>query len=113
MAEARRVELFSGQDARGTRTLWASLDPDGSLVIEGQDRGPQVQVFGPDFREYEWSWRASAGDLSRIVELLGGGQEEDPLEVLVRWALGRKGEDPGSYLRNAGVPLEFWSRIGD
>jgi hypothetical protein len=111
--EPRRVELFRGHDARGSRSVDAELGDDGRLVIDGQDLGPQVQVFGPDFREYEWAWTIAPEQLPRVIEVLGGGPGDDPLELLIAWSKGRKGEDPGPFLRDGGVELAFWSRLGD
>lgn len=104
--------LFEGTDARGTRAISATLDGEG-LRIDGQDLGPQVQAFGPDFREYEWSWKAARGDVPRIVELLGGQPGEDALDVLERWTKEHNGLDPGNFLKGAGVELAFWSRVGE
>ena len=113
MTGERRVDLFEGRDARGTRAISATLRADGTLIIDGQDLGPQVQIFGPDFREYEWAWTAQPAEVPRIVEALGGKPGDDPLQVLTDWSRGRNGEDPGNYLKKAGITLEFWSRIGD
>jgi hypothetical protein len=45
---------------------------------------------------------------------MGGGQEgDDPLRLLAAWSNAHSGRDPGSHLREAGVPIELWNRIGD
>jgi hypothetical protein len=35
------------------------------------------------------------------------------LRLLERWCGEHGGLDPGIRLREAGVPVEFWSRVGD
>jgi hypothetical protein len=37
----------------------------------------------------------------------------DPLRLLAAWSAAHGGIDPGSHLREAGVPIRYWSRIGD
>ncbi len=113
MTGDRTVDLWQGRDARGTRSIWATLHGDGRLMIEGQDLGPQVEVFGAGLREYVWAWTAQPGDVARIVELLGGQPGDDPVALLQGWMRQNKDHDPGNFLKHAGATLEFWSRIGD
>jgi len=108
------IVLRDTRDASGTRFLEARLDADGTLRIEGQDLGPGVSaVFGPDLTEYEWWWRLPAGDVPWAVAALGGEPGDAPLPVIHRWFEANGGSDPGSALRNAGLPIEFDNRIGD
>jgi hypothetical protein len=86
---------------------------DGSLRLEGQDLGASVAVFGEGLTEYEWSWTVAAGDVPRIAQLLGGSPGTDPIPLLRSWIKDSKGRDPGQHLRDLGVQLEFWSRVGD
>lgn len=113
MADERRLVIWRGRDDNGSRLLEAVLKPDGGLVIEGQDLGAAVKVFGPDYSEYEFDWTADAGEVPRIIEVLGGRPGDDPLELLHRWTHVNRGRDPGQFLYDAGVTLGFWSRIGD
>lgn len=108
-----RVVLRSTSDASGTRFLEARLDADGTLRIEGQDLGPGVSaVFGAGLTEYEWWWRLPADAVPDAVAALGGAPGDEPLAVLRAW-FDANGVDPGSALRDAGLPVAFDSRIGD
>jgi hypothetical protein len=110
----RRVVLRDTRDASGTRFLEARLDPDGALRIEGQDLGPGVgEVFGAGLTEYEWWWRLDAGHVPAAVVALGGQPADDPLATVARWFADSGGTDPGSGLREAGLPIAFDCRIGD
>jgi hypothetical protein len=112
MADEKPITLFQSRDDRGTRTLWAILLADGRLRIEGQDLGPAVAVFGEDFTEYEWDWIVAAADVPRIAEILGRTPGSDPIAALRSWSSAANGRDPGQQLKDAGLELEFWSRIG-
>jgi hypothetical protein len=113
MTEDRRAELWQGRDHNGTRSIWAVLLADGRLRIEGQDLGPGVAIWGEGFTEYEWDWTVAPADVPRVVEVLGGTDDDDPLELLARWSRESGGRDPGQHLKSAGIALEFWSRVGD
>lgn len=113
MAEERRVELWHGRDHNGSRSIWGVLLADGRLKIEGQDLGAGVAIWGEGFTEYEWTWTVAATDVHRVVEILGGGDGGDPLDLLTHWARDAGGRDPGQHLKNAGLELGFWSRVGD
>jgi hypothetical protein len=107
------VVLRDSRDEGGSRHLSAAIRPDGSLAIEGQDLGPGVEgVFGAGCTEYEWTWTVAADDVPGVAAALGGEPGEDPLAAIARW-FGEHRTDPGSRLREAGVPVAFWSRVGD
>jgi len=102
------------RDADGSRRLEAGWRDDGSLVIEGQDLGPGVErVWGAGNDEYEWAWVVGSQAVPAMVAALGGSAADDPLALLERWYRGHGELDPGIHLRKAGVPIEFWSRVGD
>jgi hypothetical protein len=112
--EAREdpVVLRATKGPGGTRHLEARLRPDGGLVVEGQDIGAAVdRIFGG--REYEWTWTVEPGDVPAAVAVLGGRPGDDPLAVVAAWFAANGGRDPGSALRDAAVPVDFWSRVGD
>jgi hypothetical protein len=106
--------LRDQQDADGSRYLDATLGADGRLMIEGQDVGAGVErVFGDGIREYEWAWTVRPANVPAAVAALDGTPDEPPLAVVARWSAAHQGADPGSALKKAGVPVEFWSRAGD
>ena len=113
MAGEHTVQLFQSRDDRGTRSIWVTLVADGRLRIEGQDLGKSVAVVGEGLTEYEWDWTVAAADVPRISELLGGPAGADPIASLRRWTTESNGRDPGQHLKDAGLELEFWSRVGD
>lgn len=112
MPDSTTIRLFQSRDARGTRTLDATWLPDGRLQIGGQDLGSSVAVFGADFTEYEWDWTVAAADVPRIPVILGRPAGSDPIVALRSWTSAANGRDPGQQLKDAGLELEFWSRIG-
>lgn len=110
----QRIVLRETRDATGVRYLEVRREPNGAVVIEGQDLGDGVEaVFGEGVREYEWWWRLAPEDTVVAAETLGGEPGEDLLQVVARWFTAGGGHDPGSHLREAGVPIAFDSRVGD
>jgi hypothetical protein len=86
----------------------------GAIRIGGQDLGQGVSAaFGDAISEYEWDWTLDARDIDRAIEALGGRSGEDLVAVLARWAEANGGRDPGQFLKEAGLKLRFWSRMGD
>jgi hypothetical protein len=107
-----RVVLRDQRDADGLRSLTVIRGPDGGIEIDGHDLGDGVErILG--FREYEWTWDIEADAVPAAIAALGGAAGDDPLALLVAWSAAHGGIDPGSHLREAGVPITFWSRIGD
>jgi hypothetical protein len=113
MADERTVLLFQSKDDRGTRSIWVTMLADGRLKIEGQDLGASVSFFAEDLTEYEWDWIVAAADVSRISTILGRSPDADPIASLRSWASAANGRDPGQQLKDAGLELDFWSRIGE
>lgn len=107
----RTVILRDSRDEGGSRYLAAKLAA-GTLRIEGQDLGQSVEDILGD-REYEWTWTVAAAAIPAAVQALGGDPGSDPLAVVATWSAANGGADPGQRLRDAGVAIEFWSRIGD
>ena len=66
----KSVSLRNTSDAGGLRYLDTSIQPNGDLLIEGQDLGPAVEEFF-GVREYEWKWTVAAEDCERLRALLG------------------------------------------
>ena len=106
------IVLRELRDDGGLRHLSASQCPDGRIIIEGRDLGPGVErIFGA--LEYEWAWTIGPDAIAAAIEALDGRDGDDPLRVLAAWSTVHGGMDPGSHLQGAGVPIEFWSRMGD
>jgi hypothetical protein len=113
MPDERPVDLWHSRDDRGTRSLSATRLADGRLRIEGQDLGSGVAVFGEGLSEYEWAWTVDAADVQRIAQLLGGPPGADPIAAIRVWVQKNNGSDPGLALKESGLTLAFWSRLGD
>jgi hypothetical protein len=109
-----KVVLRELRDARGSRYLEATRHADGGIQILGQDLGSGVEeIFGAGLREYEWYWNIEPTAVPAVIAALDGREDDDPLYVLAAWSVTHSGVDPGSHLQKAGVPIEFWSRVGD
>jgi hypothetical protein len=93
------------------RHLEAMLLANGTIRITGQDVSNGV-LENDEFSSYQWTWRLDAIDVPRAAAVLGGEPGEDPLEVLDRW-MAANPTDPGMVLSQAGVPIQFQSRMGE
>ena len=112
MEHPRSVTLRDVRDAGELRVLTASAHADGTLAIEGHDLGPGVgAVWGSGLTEYEWGWTIGADDVAQAPAALGGMAGDDPLAVLRAW-FERHGRDPCQAIKDAGVPIDFWNRVG-
>jgi hypothetical protein len=86
----RKVTLrdVGGMNAR---YLWAYLDDQGNLHIDGQDLGPATAMVSGD-GEYEWFQVIDAADIPRVVRLLDGKPGTDILDLLEqKWTGGQAG----------------------
>jgi hypothetical protein len=101
----RKVTLRSEHHGADSRSLWAHLDGEGRLHIEGQDLGPGTELVSSD-GEYEWDRSIAAADIPRVVALLDGGPGEDVLSVLERWT-GPRSYDLEARLRASDIPSEL------
>jgi hypothetical protein len=110
---ANRVVLQADVAADGRRNM--SVEREGSdVVIRGHDLGPGVtRAWGVGTSEYEWAWRIPAASMPALLVTLDGHPDDDPLEVVRRWSEAHPGQDPGSVLKRAGVPLKFSNWVGD
>jgi hypothetical protein len=108
------VTLRERRDADGFRRLSVDRRPDGGIFIEGHDLGVGVERnFGVGLSECEWAWVVGPDAVPALVAALDGCEGDDPLRLLAAWSAAHDGADPGPHLRAAGVPLEFWNRVGD
>lgn len=101
-----RVQLRAEERPdRSWLNLWASLDGDGNLRLDGQDLGPVTRSVSPD-GEYEYVTIIAAADVPRFVELAGGTPGHDVLRLLAdRW------NGPASFelermLRASDIPVK-------
>lgn len=113
MADERTVQLFQSRDERGTRSVWATMLADGRMKLEGQDLGASVSFFAQDMTEYEWDWTIAAADVPLLPEYFGGKLGDDPIPLIRHWMQQQNGRDPGQHLKDAGLELGFWSRVGE
>jgi hypothetical protein len=108
-----RVVLQADVAADGRRNMSVEREGD-DVVIRGHDLGPVVtRAFGAGTSEYEWAWRIPAASLSALLAALDGQPGDDPLNVVRRWSEVHPGQDPGTVLKQADVPLEFSNWVGD
>jgi hypothetical protein len=108
-----RVVLQADVAADGRRNMSVERDGD-DVVIRGHDLGPVVtRAWGSGTSEYEWVWRIRAASLPALLAALDGHPEDDPVEVVRRWSVVHPGQDPGTVLKRADVPLEFSNWVGD
>jgi len=109
--ESRTITLRNERKGRDQRHLWAYLDADGILHIDGQDLGPATAIGSGD-GEYEWFKTIAAKDIPRLVKLLGGQRGEEVLDLLERdWTSPHKADELEDRLRESKirVKLSVWS----
>jgi hypothetical protein len=101
----RQIVLRSERSGADCRYLWASIDEDGRLHIDGQDLGPATAPVSPD-GEYEWFETIAAADVPRVVELLGGRPGDDVLDVLERGFTGDRSYELEARLRESDIVID-------
>ncbi len=108
------ITLRDEHSGRDSRLLWARLTADGDLVIEGHDVGPGVEGFwGDGLLEYEWILTVRASNVPRLIAAFGG-RDGDPVLPLLSARFAADDQCASKqFLDDQGVPLEFWSRVGD
>jgi hypothetical protein len=100
------VILRNERRGRDTRHLWAYLDDEGNLHIDGQDLGPATAPVSDD-GEYEWFHTISHQDLPQLLGLLGAPADADLLDVLERkWSYARSYELE-KVLRESGIKVDL------
>ena len=101
----RRVILRDQRDGRDQRHLWAYVDSEGSLHVDGQDLGPSTAPVSDD-GEYEWFTTVRATHVLRLVELLGGDQDSDVLDLLTKRYSGMGSYELERVIRESDIPVE-------
>lgn len=105
------IELRSEKREDGSRlSLWAYLDTEGRLHIEGQDLGPITKVVSSD-GEYEYFKTIAAEDIPRLIKLLGSEPGDNVLDVLEQKWTGERSFDLEELLEKIDirVALSVWS----
>lgn len=108
-----QVEEPASSSAAGPITLhdwdrhhiWAELNAEGALVINGQDLGPPN-----GWSEYEYAFTIPPAELPLIRAELDGTHDDSVLDLLAANAE-RIAPAVKSWLDAAGARYEFWSRI--
>src|SRR5262245_27832019 len=104
----RKITLRREVNGRDVRNLWAYLDEQGRLHIDGQDLGPGTAIASED-GEYEWYRTYEAAEVPRIIALLDGQPGDDLLDLVERYA-GDRSYELEQLLRESGIPsqLQVW-----
>src|SRR5688572_2242080 len=113
MTEGARGSRRISQSIRApgrARHLEVVVAADGSIQITGQDVSNGV-LDNDEFSSYEWTWLVRPNDAARAIAVLGGEPGEDAAEAMDRW-MAANPTDPGMAISQAGVPIEFSSRMG-
>lgn len=103
----RSVALRDERRGADTRHLWAYLDDEGNLHIDGQDLGPATAPVSDD-GEYEWFCTVRREDLPMLVRLLGEPADADLLNVLQRKWSGARSYDLEKVLRESGIKVALF-----
>jgi hypothetical protein len=98
------VTMRDERQDRDSRHLWAYLDDQGCLQIDGQDLGPSTAIVSDD-GEYEWFQTIKAEHVPRLIALLGGKPRDDILELLRTWS-GARSYEFERLLRESDIPVE-------
>lgn len=94
------------------RSLWLGLNENGDVTIAGQDLGPSVaQSWGDS--EYEWAITIKAADVPAYVRCLGGKAGDTVLDLVTACFRRDSACVEKQFLEKHGIPIEFWSRVGD
>lgn len=101
----RTVHLRAEMNPPDYRYLWAYVDDDGALHIDGQDLGPGTAMVSSD-GEYEWFETIRAAHIGQLITLLGGEPGSDILDLLERRYTDRGSYDLEAILRGSDIPVE-------
>jgi hypothetical protein len=104
----RQVQLRNERNGPDSRHLWAYLDDEGNLHIDGQDLGPSTAPVSDD-GEYEWFKTIKQVDVAKVVALLGGEAGDDVLDLLESRYTGSSSYELERRLRDSGIKIGFYS----
>ncbi|TVQ39769.1 MAG: hypothetical protein EA370_04435 [Wenzhouxiangella sp.] len=106
------VSLLETRAGGGSRQTGARLKDDGTILIEGHDLGPGVDVFlGAGMTEYEWALSIKPPGVRALKMALAC--DDDVLAALGQRFSGDASADLQPFLDSNDVPYEFWSRLGE
>lgn len=97
--------------AGDSRSLWASIDEAGDLVIHGQDLGPAVEVLGG--RKYEWYLTHARNDIPALLVVLGASANANVLDVIEERFCGVEADTFETLVRESDLTPEFFSWMDD
>lgn len=103
-----KVMLREERKGADERYLWAYLDDEGSLHIDGQDLGPSTGPVSPD-GEYEWFTTIRAPHVAELSELLGCPPGDAILGVLESRYSGDASYELERIIRESHLPVERFS----
>ena len=103
-ADRRTVQLRQEHEGKNFRYLWAYVDENGDLHIDGQDLGPATSLVSAD-GEYEWFQTISAQHVPAVIAVLGGQPGDDVLDVLEDGYSGLQSYDLEALLRESDIPI--------
>jgi len=103
-----KSKLRQGRDSADSRFLWAYLDDDGNLHIDGRDLGPKTTPVSAD-GECEFFKTIRAEDVPEVVMLLGGDAGDDVLDLLKTRYTGDGSYELEKRLRESDIKVEFLS----
>jgi len=106
MSNGRQVQLRRERDGPDSRYLWAYLDEQGNLHIDGQDLGPSTAPVSDD-GEYEWFKTIRAEDVPKVAMLLGGGTGDEVLDLLEARYTGEGSYELEKRLRESDIKVEL------
>jgi hypothetical protein len=105
--EVRRVVLRDLWDELGSQSEVAVVEDDGTLRVLGHDQGARVSVFfGSGITSYEWTYVVPPELVGNLVETMGGGGDDDVLDLLAGHYQ-RTGGRIGDLMRRPEVAAEF------
>jgi hypothetical protein len=105
--EVRRVVLRDVRDDLGSQSEVAVVEDDGTLRVVGHDQGARVSVFfGSGITSCQWTYVVPAARVPNLVGVLGGGSDDDVLDLLAGYYERAQGTI-GDLLRQPEVAAEF------
>jgi hypothetical protein len=104
----RTVVLLEEDDGLDHPSLWAYVEKNGDLVIDGQDLGPSIErASGRGKREHEWKRMVSVEEIPRLLELLGAKAGSDVLDALKVWLSTREPKQLEALIEEQGFRKIF------